>query len=120
MQSFTMPYHIPSLVATRKSGIKCVNTMRWDWVGQNLKTMTIVNRAKAPTPSLFKKIRNIGLTMAAASAIVLASPIPLPDVLIKAAGYISVAGGVASVVCQLTTGNNEKPTVQEPQPEHGQ
>ena len=76
--------------------------------------MNILKRAKAPTPKLFKKIRNAGLAMAAIGGAVLASPVTLPAVLIKAAGYLAVAGSVASAVSQVTTGNNDKIQTDEP------
>ena len=65
--------------------------------------MTITRRLKEPTPKFFKKIRNIGLALAAVSTALLASPIALPLVVIKIAGYLAVAGGVASAVSQATT-----------------
>lgn len=70
--------------------------------------MNILKRAAAPTPGLFKKIRNIGITMAAVSAAILAAPVALPAVLIKAAGYLAVAGGVASAISQVTTSAETK------------
>ena len=53
-----------------------------------------------PTPSFFKKARNIGLGLAATATSVMAAPIALPAVLIKLAGYIAVAGGVMSAISQ--------------------
>ena len=76
--------------------------------------MNILKRAKAPTPNLFKKIRNAGLAIAGIAGAVLASPVALPAVLIKAAGYLAVAGGVASAVSQVTTGDNDKTQTDEP------
>ena len=76
--------------------------------------MNILKRAKAPTPNLFKKIRNAGLAMAAISGVVLASPVAFPAVLIKMAGYLAVAGGVASAVSQVTTGDNDTKPANEP------
>ena len=76
--------------------------------------MSIVKRAKAPTPLLFKKIRNIGLAMAGISAAIIASPVALPAIVIKMAGYFTVAGGLASAVSQLTTTDNEKTSANEP------
>jgi hypothetical protein len=71
--------------------------------------MTIKQRVSAPTPKFFKKIRNIGLALAAASTALIASPVALPLVVIKIAGYLAVAGGVASAVSQATTeGGNKK------------
>ena len=76
--------------------------------------MNILKRAKAPTPNLFKKIRNAGLAMAAISGVVLASPVALPAVLIKMAGYLAVAGGVDLAVSQVTTGDNDTKPANEP------
>ncbi len=70
--------------------------------------MSIIKRVKAPTPKLFKKIRNLGLSLVGVSAVLLASQVALPGALIKAAGYIAVAGGIASAVSQVTTGDKEK------------
>ena len=62
----------------------------------------IVNRAQAPTPKFFKVLRTIGLTLAAAGAAVLTSPILLPAAVISVGGYLAVAGGVITAVSQLT------------------
>jgi hypothetical protein len=53
-----------------------------------------------PTPVFFKKIRNIGLALAAVSASILAAPIALPVVLTNIAGYLAVAGGVMTTLSQ--------------------
>lgn len=70
--------------------------------------MTIKQRMSEPTPKFFKKLRNIGLALAAVSTAVLASPIALPLAVIKIAGYLAVAGGVASAISQATTGGEAK------------
>ena len=57
--------------------------------------MTLQERVKSPTPKFFKKVRNIGLVLAAISATIIASPIALPAVVIQIAGYLAVAGSVA-------------------------
>jgi hypothetical protein len=62
--------------------------------------MKLAERVKSPTPKFFKKVRNIGLGLAAISASILAAPISLPAVLIKVAGYLAVAGGVAGTISQ--------------------
>lgn len=64
--------------------------------------MTIKQRIKQPTPSFFKKIRNIGIAVAAIGGSLLAAPVALPTVLVKLAGYLTVAGGIASAVSQTT------------------
>nr|WP_214449001.1 hypothetical protein [Flavihumibacter rivuli] len=61
-----------------------------------------MGRANAPTPALFVKLRNIGLVLAAISGALLTSPVALPAVVTTIAGYIGVAGTVASAISQLT------------------
>lgn len=74
--------------------------------------MTIQQRLKAPTPKFFKKVRNIGLVLAAVSGSLLTAPIALPAIVIKVAGYLAVASGVATAVSQATT-EEENPQKQE-------
>lgn len=65
--------------------------------------MTIKQRLKEPTPRFFKKVRNIGLALAAVSTAILTAPIALPAMVLHIAGYLAVAGGVATAVSQATT-----------------
>ena len=65
--------------------------------------MNIIERAKAPTPTFFSKLRNIGLIMAAICAALATAPIALPAAVVTAAGYLAVASGVLSAVSQITT-----------------
>lgn len=61
-----------------------------------------------PTPSFFKKIRNIGLALAAISATLLTAPVALPAVVVKIAGYLAVAGGVMSTISQTAVKMEKK------------
>ena len=70
--------------------------------------MNIVQRAKAPTPKFFKKLRNIGIALAAISAAIVTAPVSFPAGIITAAGYLGVAGAVATTVSQLTTAEEPK------------
>jgi hypothetical protein len=54
----------------------------------------IVQRVQSPTPKFFKKLRNIGLSLAAIAGAIIAAPVALPAIVIKVAGYMVVAGGV--------------------------
>jgi hypothetical protein len=65
--------------------------------------MNLRQRMEAPTPKFFKKVRNIGLVLAAISATLLTTPIALPAVVLKIAAYLAVAGSVASAVSQTAT-----------------
>lgn len=62
--------------------------------------MNLIERIKAPTPKFFKTLRIVGLSLAAAGGAILASPIALPVALTAAAGYLIVAGSVATAVSQ--------------------
>lgn len=60
----------------------------------------LIERVISPTPKFFKKVRNIGLTLGAVGAALLASPVTLPAVLVSIAGYLTTAGLVASAISQ--------------------
>jgi hypothetical protein len=60
----------------------------------------IISRMQKPTPAFFKKMRNIGLALAAVSASILAAPVALPLLVVKIAGYLAVAGGVMTTLSQ--------------------
>ena len=62
--------------------------------------MKIQERLTQSTPSFFRKLRNIGIALAAASGAILAAPIALPAAVISIAGYVAVAGTVATAVSQ--------------------
>ena len=62
--------------------------------------MNLIERVKSPTPTFFKKIRNIGLALVAIGTTVATAPVALPAVVIKVAGYLAIAGGVAGSVSQ--------------------
>ena len=65
--------------------------------------MTLQQRFQSPTPTFFKKLSKWGLLLAAAGATLLASPVALPVVVLKIAGYLTVAGAVTTAVSQATT-----------------
>lgn len=64
--------------------------------------LSITQRAKAPTPKFFKKIKVIGIALAAASGVLLTAPVALPAIVTTIAGYIATAGLVATAVSQVT------------------
>jgi hypothetical protein len=75
--------------------------------------VNIQQRIQAPTPSFFKKLRTIGLVLAAVSASLLAAPIALPAVVIQVASYLAVAGTVASAVSQTAVDDGAEPQQEE-------
>lgn len=70
--------------------------------------MNIVERAKAPTPKFFRVLRSIGLALLTISGSIIAAPIALPVAVISIAGYAALAGGVISVISQITVDDEAK------------
>ena len=70
--------------------------------------MTIIARAKAPTPKFFKVLRNVGLALAAAGGALLAAPISLPAGIVALGGYLTVGGTVLTEVSQVTVEDGAK------------
>lgn len=70
--------------------------------------MKLVQRIQTPTPPFFKKIRTIGLILAAVSGSLLAAPVALPVVVTQIATYLAIAGSVASAVSQTAVDDNAK------------
>lgn len=67
----------------------------------------IIERLTAPTPNFFKKLRNFGLALTAISAVVVGSPVALPVIVVKVAGYLAVAGGIVGAVSQTAVQGGE-------------
>ncbi len=64
--------------------------------------MNIVERAKAPTPKFFRVLRSIGLVLLTISGSIIAAPVVLPVAVVSIVGYAALAGGVISVISQIT------------------
>ena len=60
----------------------------------------VIERIQEPTPKFFKKIRNIGLVLTAVSGVIATAPVTLPAIVVTVAGYLAVAGGIASAISQ--------------------
>ena len=65
--------------------------------------MKLIDRLKAPTPKFFKILRNVGLGLAAAGGVIVASPIAIPTLIVTIGGYLIVAGSVATAISQAVT-----------------
>jgi hypothetical protein len=65
--------------------------------------MNLIDRLKAPTPKFFKILRNIGLGLAAAGGVIVASPVAIPTIIVTIGGYLIVAGSVATAISQAVT-----------------
>lgn len=62
----------------------------------------VIERIQEPTPKFFKVIRNIGLVLTAVSGVIATAPVSLPAIVVTVAGYLAVAGGIASAISQTT------------------
>lgn len=82
------------------------------------KNLNLVQRIKAPTPGWFKKLRTIGLTLAAIGGTIVAAPIALPAGLVSVAGYLGLAGGVITAVSQTAVENENEFVKTEPKKEN--
>ena len=69
--------------------------------------MKITERYKRKTPTFFRKLRNIGIALAATGGAILAAPISLPALLVTVATYLTVAGTVATAVSQAVVSDND-------------
>ncbi|HEY9222060.1 MAG TPA: hypothetical protein VIO43_10875 [Lutibacter sp.] len=72
--------------------------------------MKIIDRYKKTTPTFFRKLRNIGIALAATGGAILAAPISLPALVITIASYLAVAGTVVTTVSQAVVSDNENET----------
>jgi len=64
--------------------------------------MKINERMNSPKPKFFHRLSKIGLGIAAIGGALLGSPVVLPALLIKIAGYLVVSGGIISAVSEAT------------------
>ena len=70
----------------------------------------LFERLSAPTPKFFKRLRNIGLTLAAISGAIMTAPVSLPAGIVTLAGYLLTASGVLAAVSQLPVDENTDTT----------
>jgi hypothetical protein len=68
---------------------------------------TLIERFKSETPPFFKKLRLVGLSLAAVGGVLVASPIALPAAVVTVGGYLIVAGSVATAVSQVAVKDEE-------------
>lgn len=68
---------------------------------------TLIERYQTETPPFFKKLRLVGLTLAAAGGVLVTSPIALPVSVVTIGGYLIVAGSVATAVSQAGVQHEE-------------
>ena len=64
------------------------------------KLQSYFKRCGVDTPPFFKKLRIVGVAVAAAGATILAAPVALPAALVAVGGYLVVGGAVATAMSQ--------------------
>jgi len=69
--------------------------------------MNLTERYKKPTPKFFRTLRNVGIALAATGGALLAAPISLPAIILSIAGYLTVAGTVATAVSQAVVADKD-------------
>jgi hypothetical protein len=69
---------------------------------KNVSQLSLVDRITSPTPKFFRRLRNIGLILAAISTTIIAAPIALPAIVLNIAGYVALASTVVTAVSQTT------------------
>ena len=69
--------------------------------------MKLTTRYTKKTPTFFRRLRNIGIALAATGGAIIAAPISLPAIVITVATYLTVAGTVATAVSQAVVSDND-------------
>ncbi len=67
---------------------------------------SVGDRIKQKTPPFFKKLRTIGLVVAAIGTSLVMAPVALPVLVTTIGGYLIVGGTVLSTVSQTTVESN--------------
>ena len=70
--------------------------------------MKLLERYQKPTPTFFRKLRNIGIALATAGGAIIAAPIALPSFAITIATYLTVAGTVATAISQAVVSDTNQ------------
>lgn len=59
-------------------------------------------RWKSETPTFWKRVQKVGLTLGAVGTVIITAPVSLPASIMAIGGYLVTAGGVAATLAQLT------------------
>jgi hypothetical protein len=64
-------------------------------------------RMTQETPPFFRKLRTVGMVVAAVGTSIIAAPVALPAALVTVGGYLIVGGSVISAVSQAAVGEKD-------------
>ena len=72
--------------------------------------MKLIDRLKAQTTKFFKILRNVGLGLAAAGGVIIASTIAIPTLIVTIGGYLIVGIAIGEAIITPPAAANPKPT----------
>ena len=78
------------------------------------KLQSYFKRCGVDTPPFFKKLRIVGVAVAAAGATILAAPVALPAALVAVGGYLVVGGAVATAMSQAAIAKDGEDDCEDP------
>jgi ABC-type xylose transport system permease subunit len=64
--------------------------------------MDLMERAKAPTPPFFQKLRTIGIVVGIIGGALATAPVSLPAGIVALSGYLITAGTIITTISQIT------------------
>jgi len=68
---------------------------------------SIGKRCQSETPPFFKKLRTIGLVIAAVGTTIVASPVAIPAAVVTVGGYMILGGSIMTAVSQATVSEED-------------
>ena len=71
------------------------------------KLKAIGKRCQSETPPFFKKLRTIGLVIAAVGTTIVASPVTIPAAVVTAGGYLILGGSIMTAVSQAAVSEQD-------------
>ncbi len=74
---------------------------------------SIGKRCVSETPPFFKKLRTVGLIVAAVGSTIVASPVAIPAAVVTAGGYMILGGSIMTAVSQAAVNEEECEEVEE-------
>ena len=74
---------------------------------------SIGKRCVAKTPPFFKKLRTIGLVVAAVGTTIVASPVTIPAAIVTAGGYLILGGSIMTAVSQAAVSEEDCEEIEE-------
>jgi hypothetical protein len=98
------------MILTKKTVMSNGKSNLFDGQKAKDKLNSFFDRCAQPTPPFFKKMRKVGLMVAAAGTALIAAPVALPAAVIAIGGYLIVGGAVASAVSQAAIDSSSSET----------